>query len=94
LPFGGVGESGIGSYHGKYSFDTFSHSRSVLKAKFFGDSLLAMRYPPYTDKNRKLLELAAGELSFGPLKYLFHPFVILSLAVALGYFLKGRLKFF
>ncbi|WP_455716112.1 aldehyde dehydrogenase family protein [Anaerosporobacter sp.] len=30
LPFGGVGQSGIGSYHGKYSFDTFSHARSVL----------------------------------------------------------------
>src|SRR5699024_2968786 len=31
LPFGGVGPSGIGAYHGKYSFDTFSHKKSVLK---------------------------------------------------------------
>src|SRR5690606_16389289 len=31
LPFGGVGESGIGAYHGKNSFDTFSHEKSVLK---------------------------------------------------------------
>lgn len=33
LPFGGVGQSGIGNYHGKYSFDTFSHTRSVLANK-------------------------------------------------------------
>jgi len=66
----------------------------VLKAKFFGDALLAMRYPPYTARNRKLLELAAGDLSLGPLKLLFHPYVLLTLAVALGYFLKGKLRFF
>lgn len=89
MPFGGVGESGMGAYHGHFSFDTFSHSRAVLKAKFFGDSLLAMRYPPYSDKNRKMLEAASGEFNFGPLKLLFHPYFLLSLAVALGYFMKG-----
>ena len=31
LPFGGVGESGVGAYHGKGSFDTFSHEKSILK---------------------------------------------------------------
>ena len=41
LPFGGVGESGLGAYHGNYSFDTFSHKRAVLKTGFFGDSLMA-----------------------------------------------------
>ncbi|MFM6134160.1 MAG: aldehyde dehydrogenase family protein, partial [Sphaerospermopsis kisseleviana] len=35
LPFGGVGNSGIGSYHGKASFDTFSHYKSVLKNPFW-----------------------------------------------------------
>ena len=48
LPFGGVGESGIGAYHGKYSFDTFSHAKSVLKKSFRFD--LDWRYPPYRDK--------------------------------------------
>ena len=44
LPFGGVGYSGIGSYHGKHSFDCFSHSRSVVKTPTFFD--LPLRYPP------------------------------------------------
>lgn len=46
LPFGGVGESGMGRYHGKYSFDTFSHYKSVLKRSTWLD--LAWRYAPYT----------------------------------------------
>ncbi len=46
LPFGGVGNSGMGSYHGKASFDTFSHRKSILKNSFRFD--LKWRYPPYT----------------------------------------------
>ncbi|MDJ0732899.1 MAG: aldehyde dehydrogenase [Nostocaceae cyanobacterium] len=48
LPFGGVGNSGIGSYHGKASFDTFSHYKSVLYRYFLFD--LKLRYPPYAGK--------------------------------------------
>jgi aldehyde dehydrogenase (NAD+) len=48
LPFGGVGDSGIGSYHGKASFDTFSHDKSVLKNSFWLD--LDWRYAPYQGK--------------------------------------------
>jgi len=47
LPFGGVGMSGMGSYHGKKSFDTFSHMRSVLDKSVWFD--LSARYPPYSD---------------------------------------------
>ena len=47
LPFGGVGDSGMGRYHGKTSFDTFSHYRSILKKAFWLD--LDWRYPPYSD---------------------------------------------
>ena len=46
LPFGGVGDSGIGAYHGKASFDTFSHKKSVRKRSFF-DYINRMKYPPY-----------------------------------------------
>ena len=46
LPFGGVGNSGIGNYHGKYGFDTFSHKKSIVDKKTFLD--LPMRYQPYT----------------------------------------------
>lgn len=48
LPFGGVGESGIGSYHGKASFDTFSHYKSVLYKPFVLD--VKWLYPPYKGK--------------------------------------------
>jgi len=51
LPFGGVGESGMGFYHGRYSIDTFSHHKSVLRKKFFLDS--EFRYPPYTPQKLK-----------------------------------------
>jgi aldehyde dehydrogenase (NAD+) len=44
LPFGGLGESGLGAYHGKASFDAFSHHRSVLRRSFRFDS--KVRYPP------------------------------------------------
>ncbi len=45
LPFGGVGPSGMGNYHGRYSFETFSHSMSVLERSYWFD--LPMRFPPY-----------------------------------------------
>lgn len=46
LPFGGVGNSGMGRYHGKHSFEVFSHHKSVLKTSTIID--IALRYPPYT----------------------------------------------
>ncbi|MBF0119664.1 MAG: aldehyde dehydrogenase [Desulfobacterales bacterium] len=48
LPFGGVGNSGIGSYHGKYSFDIFSHHKSILKKSTLVD--LPIRYAPFKNK--------------------------------------------
>jgi acyl-CoA reductase-like NAD-dependent aldehyde dehydrogenase len=50
LPFGGVGNSGIGRYHGKFTFDTFTHEKSVLQRGLTGEKILWMRYPPYDDK--------------------------------------------
>ena len=48
LPFGGVGHSGIGAYHGKMSFDTFSHKKAIVKKANWLD--LPMRYAPYKGK--------------------------------------------
>jgi acyl-CoA reductase-like NAD-dependent aldehyde dehydrogenase len=48
LPFGGVGHSGIGAYHGSLSFDTFSHRKGIVKKANWLD--LPMRYAPYQDK--------------------------------------------
>jgi len=48
LPLGGVGESGMGAYHGHTGFLTFSHQRSILEQRFWPD--LPLRYPPYAGK--------------------------------------------
>lgn len=55
LPFGGVGDSGIGHYHGKASFETFSHQKSVFHQSFLVD--LKLRYAPYKDKLKWLKRL-------------------------------------
>ena len=54
LPFGGVGSSGTGAYHGKIGFDNFSHLKTVMKRSFWFD--VPLRYPPFTDKKFKLLK--------------------------------------
>ena len=46
MPFGGVGNSGMGQYHGKYTFHTFSHSKAVVKKYTWLD--IKMRYQPYS----------------------------------------------
>lgn len=48
LPFGGVGESGMGAYHGRWSFETFSHRKSMMKTANFLDP--SVKYPPYEGK--------------------------------------------
>jgi aldehyde dehydrogenase (NAD+) len=53
LPFGGVGDSGMGAYHGKRGFDAFSHHKSVLKKSVKPD--LRMMYPPYKARAEKLV---------------------------------------
>ncbi|MGP7816417.1 aldehyde dehydrogenase [Niallia sp. 01092] len=53
LPFGGIGSSGMGMYHGVYSFFTFSHKRSVLKKNNRWN--ITTLFPPYTEKKRKLV---------------------------------------
>ena len=53
LPFGGVGQSGMGHYHGKYSFDTFTHEKSVVVKGNWLD--IQMRYPPYSRKKLNLI---------------------------------------
>ena len=56
MGFGGVGESGMGAYHGKTGFDTFSHKKSIVDKKTFMD--LPMRYQPFKSKLfEKLLHL-------------------------------------
>ncbi|XP_026288446.1 aldehyde dehydrogenase family 3 member B1 isoform X3 [Frankliniella occidentalis] len=57
LPFGGVGCSGMGAYHGKFTFDTFTHNKGTLIKDYniVGESLSAARYPPYSEKGLTFL---------------------------------------
>ncbi len=52
VPFGGVGSSGMGAYHGRFTFETFSHRKAVLSMGFRFD--LKLIYPPYTKRREKL----------------------------------------
>ena len=53
MAFGGVGNSGMGSYHGRQSFETFSHRKSIVDKKTWMD--LPMRYQPYLPLHEKLI---------------------------------------
>ena len=48
IPFGGIGNSGIGAYHGKHTFDTFTHAKPVMKAPLWFDP--SIKYPPFKGK--------------------------------------------
>lgn len=54
LPFGGIGFSGMGRYHSKYSFDTFSHEKSIFKSR--GNLDTNLLYPPYKEESLKLVK--------------------------------------
>ncbi|MBW2507630.1 MAG: aldehyde dehydrogenase family protein, partial [Deltaproteobacteria bacterium] len=54
LPFGGVGESGMGAYHGRHSFESFSHDRAVLEKPTLRD--LPIIFPPYAPWKRRWLK--------------------------------------
>ncbi len=53
MPFGGVGPSGMGAYHGRFTFETFSHRKSVLRRGLGFD--IKLMYPPYTDRMMSLV---------------------------------------
>jgi aldehyde dehydrogenase (NAD+) len=57
LPFGGVGHSGIGAYHGRWGFECFSHRKATLSMKSRPD--LKVIYPPYSERAKKLLRRLA-----------------------------------
>lgn len=55
LPFGGVGESGMGGYHGKFSIETFSHRKAILEKPLAPDTL-ALIYPPFNTLKRNVIK--------------------------------------
>jgi hypothetical protein len=92
-PFGGVGESGIGCYHGKFGVDEMSHKRTVFTNSTLLD--LPVRYPPYTNFNRNLVStLVQSSFPAFRLRHLAIPIgiglAILGLYLG-GYFADDRL---
>ncbi|XP_005864398.1 PREDICTED: aldehyde dehydrogenase family 3 member B2-like [Myotis brandtii] len=63
MPMGGVGHSGMGRYHGKFSFDTFSNHRACLLSHSGLEKLNELHYPPYTAVKKKLISWALGSHS-------------------------------
>ena len=57
MPFGGAGESGMGGYHGKSSFETFTREKSVL---YKGKTDIPLRYPPYSERKLSLIRRVMG----------------------------------
>ncbi|XP_068144779.1 aldehyde dehydrogenase family 3 member B1 isoform X1 [Drosophila tropicalis] len=95
LPFGGVGMSGMGSYHGKYGFDTFSHQKSCLGKDLaaIGEKLASARYPPYSDQKGSLLAFLLRKRR--PLPNLHLPYVLafglgVGVSVLVNYFIQVR----
>ncbi|NXS56568.1 AL3B1 dehydrogenase, partial [Brachypteracias leptosomus] len=59
LPFGGIGNSGLGMYHGKFTFDTFTHARGCLHRNMGLETLNNLRYPPYSQQKMGIVRPAS-----------------------------------
>nr|XP_039248922.1 aldehyde dehydrogenase family 3 member B1-like isoform X2 [Styela clava] len=86
LPFGGIGYSGMGNYHGKYSIDTFLHKRACVE---FGapEILLGTRYPPHTDKKLARIRTLKQKIPQrrGPMDTFLQLLKLAALGVLIGY---------
>ncbi|XP_059224715.1 aldehyde dehydrogenase, dimeric NADP-preferring isoform X3 [Stomoxys calcitrans] len=96
LPFGGVGFSGMGSYHGKYTFDTFVHRKSCLgkNLKALGEKLSSGRYPPYSERKASILSFLLRKRRPLPNLYLSHIFVFglgIGLTFLVNHYMQGKL---
>lgn len=65
LPFGGLGPSGMGSYHGAKSFETFTHERATMIKSTGLEGAMEARYPPYNDSKKILFTLLTVGLPDG-----------------------------
>ncbi|EIE84993.1 hypothetical protein RO3G_09703 [Rhizopus delemar RA 99-880] len=63
LPFGGIGPSGNGNYHGQKSFDTFTHERATMVKNYSMESVGAVRYPPYTAEKTAIISSIGYDMS-------------------------------
>jgi acyl-CoA reductase-like NAD-dependent aldehyde dehydrogenase len=86
LPFGGVGHSGQGAYHGRRTFDAFVHHKSVLMRPLGMEAVQSIRYPPYTDRKVSILSFLTGfphNPRSAAVRFLLSPPVLLGLLVSI-----------
>ncbi|OWB61545.1 hypothetical protein B5S29_g2440 [[Candida] boidinii] len=86
VPFGGVGESGMGYYHGKYSIDSFTFKKPVYKQPFMTEALIDVRYPPYTKKKTDFFLLMTKLPSLPAIKLDFLSLILIGVAFVVGAF--------
>ncbi|KAL9912832.1 aldehyde dehydrogenase type III isoform 5-T5 [Glossina fuscipes fuscipes] len=96
LPFGGVGLSGMGYYHGKYGFDTFVHKKSCLGKNLhpLGERLASGRYPPYSDRKTNFLNFLLRKRRPLPKLYFSHLLVFglgIGLTILFNNYMQGKL---
>ncbi|XP_043589409.1 aldehyde dehydrogenase, dimeric NADP-preferring isoform X2 [Bombus pyrosoma] len=94
LPFGGVGNSGMGAYHGRYTYDTFVHKKGCLIKNFnkLGETLASCRYPPYSDKKLSYIGLLLAKRPDIPgVKYIPH-LLAFGLGILVTYGISTALK--
>ncbi|XP_052841428.1 aldehyde dehydrogenase, dimeric NADP-preferring isoform X2 [Drosophila gunungcola] len=95
LPFGGVGMSGMGQYHGKYGFETFTHKKSCLGKNLaaLGEKLASARYPPYSDRKGSILSFLLRKRRPLPNLHLSHVVAVglgVGLTVLANFYLQVR----
>ncbi|CAL1533517.1 unnamed protein product [Lymnaea stagnalis] len=89
LPFGGVGNSGIGSYHGKHSFNAFSHDKPVMEKSLALDQVNSMRYPPYTEKKLGWVKWLMAKKVKRQGFFSFMPFIAIGVIISMMFKIVG-----
>jgi len=90
LPFGGVGASGMGAYHGKHGFDTFTHFKPILHKdlSWFSEKISELRYAPYSAKTTDILRVATINRALPSLAWIKTGFVF-GVGATAGYLLHS-----
>ena len=92
VPFGGVGHSGMGAYHGKWGFNNMSHWKPIMDQS---ETLMSVRYPPYDNNKKKLLLFALRYLNYGKvqvLNWVKNAFILIVVFVLILKYGKGLFK--